>query len=118
MLNISEIIVQRLVFLVCLVPMSSDQCCGSVTFWCGSGSGSWSFVSDLQDDNVFLRITFEATLASFFKDKNVFLTILNIEGSWPDPNPYLVLMDPDPDPGGPKTCWSGSATLLHMITIT
>jgi len=36
----------------------------------------------------------------------------------PDPDPYLVLMDPDRDPGGPKTygsCGSGSATL--MVTI-
>ncbi len=28
------------------------------------------------------------------------------------PDPYLQLMDPDPDPGGPKTCGSGSATLV------
>ncbi len=33
----------------------------------------------------------------------------------PEPDPYLVLMDPDPDLGGPKTygsCGSGSASLL------
>jgi hypothetical protein len=30
----------------------------------------------------------------------------------PDPDPYLRLMDPDSDPGGPKTCGSRSPTLL------
>ncbi len=34
-----------------------------------------------------------------------------------DPDPYLILIEPDPDPGGPKTCGSygsgsGSATLV------
>ncbi len=85
------------------------QCCGSVTFWYGSGSADLNlwftdsdptsdpaiFFSDLQDGNQkFCFLLFEATFASFF-------------------NPYLVLMDPDP--GGPKTYGygygSGSATL-------
>jgi hypothetical protein len=30
----------------------------------------------------------------------------------PDPDPYLVLLDPDLDPGGLKTYGSGSATLV------
>ncbi len=29
-----------------------------------------------------------------------------------DPDAFLGLMDPDPDPGGPKTHRSGSATLV------
>jgi hypothetical protein len=33
-------------------------------------------------------------------------------GSVSDPDPYLCLKDRDPDPGGPKTCGSGSRTLL------
>ncbi len=33
----------------------------------------------------------------------------------PEPEPYLVLMDQDP--GGPKTCGSGSTTLLLPILI-
>ncbi len=67
------------------------QCCGSMTFWGGSGSGSsdpclWLmdpdsdpaiFVIDLQDvskklifeHNFFCLLLFEATLTSFFKDK-------------------------------------------------
>jgi hypothetical protein len=32
-----------------------------------------------------------------------------------DPNPYLVLMDLDPDSGGPKTYGSGSATMLARV---
>jgi hypothetical protein len=60
-------------------------CCGSVTYWYGSGSGSVDlclrlmdpdhdpaiFVSDLQDTvkNLFFCILlFEGTLTSFFKD--------------------------------------------------
>jgi hypothetical protein len=31
-----------------------------------------------------------------------------------DPDPYFRLMDPDP--GGPKTCKSGSPTLLKMLS--
>jgi hypothetical protein len=45
------------------------RCCGSVTFWYGSGPS----------------------------------------------DPYLCLTDPDADPGGPKTCGSGSTTLVADI---
>ncbi len=59
------------------------QCCGSVTFWYGSGSANpylWLadsdpdpaiFVSDLQDvfSTYFCLLLFEATYTSFFKDK-------------------------------------------------
>ncbi len=71
------------------------QCCGFMKFWYGCG------------------------VRSFFKDKKsyrshkiegitVFLTIF----AWwqKDPDPYLWLMDPDP--GGPITYGSGSATLV------
>jgi hypothetical protein len=36
-----------------------------------------------------------------------------MEGSGSEPDPYLVLTDLEPDPGGPKT--SGSATLLKTV---
>jgi hypothetical protein len=32
----------------------------------------------------------------------------------PDADPYLWLMVPDSDPGGPKTCGSGSAILEEI----
>ncbi len=64
-----------------------NQCCGSITFWCRSGSPDpclWLmdpdpsiFIIDLQDANkkqifkksfsLFLHITFESTFTSFFK---------------------------------------------------
>ncbi len=64
------------------------QCCGSVTFWCGSGSADpyhlltdpdsdpdpANFVSDLQDAKnkiifiIFYFLLFEGTFTSFFKD--------------------------------------------------
>ncbi len=56
------------------------QCCGSVTFWYGSGSAYpylWRtdpaiFVSDIQDAFKFLcLLLFEGTFTSFFKDKKV-----------------------------------------------
>ncbi len=70
--------------------LSTVQCSGSMTFWCGSGSADpclWLmdpdadpypsiFVIDLQDANkklIFLKffciILFEGTFTSFFKDK-------------------------------------------------
>jgi hypothetical protein len=55
------------------------QCCGSMTFWGGSGSGFADpaiFVNDLQDAskklifyNFFCLLLFEGTFISFFKDK-------------------------------------------------
>ncbi len=33
----------------------------------------------------------------------------------PDPDPYLCLMDPNP--GGPKTCGSGSPTLVILALL-
>ncbi len=75
---------------------STDQCCGSMTFWCGFGSGSASADPSLLTNGsgswirtllfssltfkiptkklikkkVFLLITFEGTSTLFFKDKN------------------------------------------------
>jgi hypothetical protein len=62
---------------------STNQCCGSMKFWYGSGSGSAVqylglmdpdpaiFASDLQDVNkiFFCFLLFEGTFTSFFKDK-------------------------------------------------
>jgi hypothetical protein len=37
----------------------------------------------------------------------------------PDSDPYLILMDPDPDPGGPKTYGSsGSAKLVITLSFS
>ncbi len=74
----------------------------------------------------FYLLLFEGTFTSFFKDKKskrshktvgikVFLTILLDDRrfrirSRMDPDPYLCLVDPDPDLGGPKTCGSGSGS--------
>ncbi len=33
----------------------------------------------------------------------------------PEPDSYLVLMDPDPDTGGPKTYGPESATLIILL---
>ncbi len=108
-----------------------------MTFWCGSGSGDPSlwlmdpdpviFVIDLQDANrklFFWSLLFEDTFTSFFKDKSKksqnrrnqgfsYYFCLMIEGSGSGIIPYLWLMDPNPDPGGPKTY--GSAT-LHITS--
>ncbi len=59
-----------------------NQCCGSMTFWCGSGSADpclWLmdpdptiFVVELQDVSkklIFCLLLFEGTFTSFFKDK-------------------------------------------------
>ncbi len=71
------------------------QCCGSMTFWYGSGSAE----------------SYLCIFTSFFKDKSIF--------AWwwkdPDLDPYIESWLADPDPGGPKTCGScgsGSATLV------
>jgi hypothetical protein len=77
-------------------PDPKNQCCGSMTFWWGSGSGSadpylWLmdlypesdpdpaiFITDLQDANkklilkkLFCILLFEGTFTSFFKNKKV-----------------------------------------------
>ncbi len=69
-------------------------------------------------NKIFCLLLFEGTFTSFFKEKKskrsrktvgikVFLTVF----AWwyKDPDPDLWQMDPDP--GGPKTCGSRSATL-------
>jgi hypothetical protein len=35
----------------------------------------------------------------------------------PDPDSLLWLVEPDPDPGGPKTCGSGSPTLTSTFSL-
>jgi hypothetical protein len=83
-------------------PMSVSQCWGSVTFWCGSGS------SDLYQ--VPLTYGYGSGSDSFlpcFKDANK-KNFSPFFFFFPNPDPYLWLMDPDP--GGPKTCWSGSGS--------
>ncbi len=113
------------------------QCCGSMTFWCGSGSGSadpclWLidqdpdsdadpsiFIIDLQDANqkiifltkFFCRLLFEGTFTSFFKGKKVKKKSQNSRNEgFPD---YFCLMIEGSRPGSgsiPLTNGSGSGT--------
>ena len=39
------------------------------------------------------------------------------KGKDPEPDPYLWLMDPNPDSGGPKTCESGSVSGSPILVI-
>jgi hypothetical protein len=122
------------------------QCSGSMTFWGGSGSGSsdpcfWLvdpdpdpaiFVIGLQDvskkliinKNFFAYYFLKVHLHHFSKIKCQkesqnrrnqgfsYYFSMTIEGSGSG-SMWLV----DPDPGGPKTCGSGSGTLLCTHTI-
>ncbi len=90
----------------CCEGVGKRQCCGSIAFWCGSGSADpclWLkdpdpsiFVIELQDANkklakkIFCFLLFKGTCTPFFKDPES------------DPDPYIWLMDPGPDQGGPK----------------
>jgi hypothetical protein len=91
-----------------------------MTFWCGSGSADPCpdpdpnpaiFITDLQDAN-----------KNKFFEKNFPASYFLTEGS--GSIPLTTVMDPDPDPGGPKTCGSGtgfrsgSATLIKTYRYT
>ncbi len=100
-----------------------------MTFWCGSGSWSADPCLWLMDPGPRIRIrillcsslTFKTqtktNLKHFFayylhkrSHKTVGIeSFLTIFAWWYDPDPYLWLMDQDPDPGGPKTCGSGGS---------
>jgi hypothetical protein len=100
-----------------LTPTSSlsfQQCCGSVTFWYGSGCGSsdpnrseWESgrPKNMRSLRIRMLIRNIGTVTSVFKDKKskrskktveikVFLTIF----AWRWKDPYLWLRDPDADP--------------------
>ncbi len=92
---------------------TKNQCCGSVTFWYGSGSGSCYFrqwpTRWQQKIHFFLRFFANYSEATFTskvikKSQNRrnqgFRTIFAWWWKDPDPDPNLVLMDPDL--GGPK----------------
>ncbi len=87
------------------------QCCGSMKFWYGSGSADlylWLF--DL--GQIPIRIADPPIFVSDIQDFNK--TLFFSSSKDPNPYPYLWLMDPDADPGGPKTYesyGSRSATL-------
>ncbi len=123
-----------------------SQCLGSVTFWCWSGSADpylWltdlyptPFFSDCKDTKknnfsyIFLithpHAHYLPSLIYCFKDKFFFKIlfckhylfhsaqhIFRRKGK--DPDSYLWLTDLDP--GGPKTCGSGSPALLTLSTV-
>ncbi len=102
-----------------------------MTFWCGSGSGSfyfrhWPSRCLILLQNLFCLLLLKVHLHHFSKIKShkevaktvgikVFLTNF---ASWlkdPDPDPYLWLMYPEPEPWDPKKYGSrfgsGSSTL-------
>ncbi len=102
----------------------------SMPLTCGSGSCYFRhWPSRCQQKTNFqhnffclLPVLFEGTCTSFFQDKSQkesqnrrnqgFLTIFAWWSKDPDPNLWLV----DPDPGGPKTCGSGSAAVVGSLT--
>ncbi len=102
---------------------------GSMTLTNGSGSGSCCFRHwPLRCQQKVLKkcvclILFEGTFRSFFKDTNsrrshetVGIKGLTIFAWWkkdPDPDPYLWLIDLDPDQGGPKTYGSDRFLLTN-----
>ncbi len=113
-----------------------NQCWGSVTFWCGSGSiplTNWSrscsfrqWSSICQEKRIFFLLIFLLFLRyiyvilqklfcrHYFSPLNTFMRI----GKDPEPEPDLHLWLMDPDPEGPKTCGScrsGSPTLFIPI---
>ncbi len=112
-----------------------------MTFWCGSGSGSGSedpclwlmdpdpdafFVIDLQDANEklffysFLLIT-KKSQSSRNQGFSYYFCLV-IAGSGAESGSVPLIMDTDPDTGGPKTCGTGgsgsgfgSATLANTV---
>ncbi len=146
----SEFLNSLPVRIISLVAISAcPQCFGSMTFWCGSGSGSadpclrlmypdpdpgsgscyfrhWHSRCQQKTNKkkFFYLLLFEGTFTLFFKDKKckishktvgikVFLTIFACWKKDPHPDLYLWLMDPDPNPEGPKHV----ATQLHSYFI-
>ncbi len=129
-----------------LTLFNIHQCCGSMTFWRGSGSGSadpclWLldpdpslFIIDIQEANKKINLKkfvcillFEGTFTSFFKNKKsktsrktveikVFFTIFAQWQKDPEPDPYLWLMDPDPKTCGSGGCGSGFGSGSATLT--
>ncbi len=92
------------------------QCCGSMTFWCGSGSRS--------ADPCLWLINPDPTIYIIFQSQKVkkmsqncrnqgfsYCFCLMIERSGSRAGAGSIPLTKDPDPGGPKTCGSGSAIL-------
>ncbi len=102
-----------------------SQFWGSVTFWCGSGSPDlYLWITDPKKKFFFLQ---PCPQAYYLQSKNSNLVLkccVNIlffrkyfsplntfMRKWKDPDSDLWLINPDSDPGGPKTCGS----LVDMI---
>jgi hypothetical protein len=75
-----------------------------MTSWCGSGSGSISQRHGSADYYWPSRCQQKTNLNKSFSA----YYSLKVPKE-PDPDPCLWLMDPDSDPGGPKTCGSGGS---------
>ncbi len=104
------------------------QCWRSVTFWCGSGSADpylW-----LMDPIPFFGYFKEVEKLIFFPyfllwltHRHIIFSLKNLifcynyfrkgKDPYQEQDPYLWLMDPDP--GGPKTCGSGSPTQARCV---
>jgi hypothetical protein len=109
-----------------------NQCCGSVTFWYGSGSADttclWQMDPDPAPDpaiffitNVpFLKVHLHHFLKLKVKKKSEnsrnqgfsYYFCVTTEGSGTGSG--SVHLTEDPDPGSPKSYWSGSATLVEI----
>ncbi len=115
MLRIRDILVLIRIRISGSVPLTNGSGFGSGS---DSGSGSYYFRQwpsrrqlKIFVSKFFCLLLFEATFKSFFKLQVKKKSQNSRKIRWyKDPDPYLVLMDPDP--GGPKTSGSESAALI------
>ncbi len=114
--------------LVAVGLLRKNQCWGSVAFWCGSGSADpYFWLMDPDPDPTADTIPFfsdHRNITGTFSLNFMLKFWVNIfcehyfsrsthlwERKGKEPDPYLLLMDPDP--GVPKTCGSGSYRCSH-----
>ncbi len=113
----------------------NKQCCGSMTFWYGSGSVDqclWQmdpdpaiFAIDLQDAN---NNCFKTSFSAYYHTswRYIYITFQRKKSEWSHKTVGIKVCltifawwwkDPDLDPGGPQTFGSGSATLKRSASI-
>jgi hypothetical protein len=76
-----------------------------VTFWYGSGSSESGRPKNIRNLRARIRIRNTGTFTSIFitKSHEEVTKTVEIKVFLKDPDPYLLLTDPDADPGGAKT---------------